>query len=142
MKTMNTQNQFKIIILEDNKLYNTILSAQLQNHIEGLALDKGYSFDIQSYTHATDCLQNLKPDIEIAIVDYYLGGSENGLGVLKIINQKCPNCKVIIMSWDDNSKTSSQTLDAGACVFVHKDNTALMKICRLVEDIINERIRS
>jgi len=130
--------QFKIIVLEDNEFYNNILTRQVKNYTEKLALAKGYSFNIDSYTNAKDCLRNLKADTDIAIVDYYLGQSINALDILKEIKNKCEHCKVIIISQYKNLKTYYQTLNEGAYHFIFKDRDALSRSCIIIEDIVNE----
>lgn len=137
----NLKKQFKIIVLEDNEFYNTILTRQIKNHTSGMELGNDFSFDIESYTNANDCLRNLKSDTDIAIVDYYLGDSKNALDILKAIKAKCNNCKVIIISQFKNIKTYYQTLNEGAYHFIFKDRNALSKSCFAVEDIINECLR-
>lgn len=137
---METNNQFKIVVLEDNDFYNQLLTRQLENYTSEIAKDKGYIFDISSYTNATDFLKNLKTDTDIAFVDYYLGDNKNGLEVLKIVKQKCPDCKVVVISRENNLKTSFQTLNEGAYTFIYKDQGALIESCVLVEEIIKDRL--
>ncbi len=134
------RKQFKIVVLEDNEFYNTILTKHLKNFINELELGKEMSFDVESYTNANDCIRNLKPDTDIAIVDYYLGDNKNALDILKTIKEKCDHCKVIIISQFKNLKTYYQTLNEGAYHFIFKDRNALSKSCLTVEDIINESI--
>ncbi|MES2567764.1 MAG: response regulator [Bacteroidota bacterium] len=136
---METNAEFKIVVLEDNDFYNSLLTRQLQNYTDEISHDKGYKFDISSYTNANDCLKNIKPDTDIAFVDYYLGDN-NGLEVLKVIKHKSPNCKVVVLSRDDNMKTSVQTLSEGAYTFIYKDRDALIESCYLVDEIIKERL--
>jgi len=136
---MNTQRPFRIIILEDNEFYNNLLTRQLKNYTDAIAMDKGYDIDIESYTNASDCIRNLKPDTDVAILDYYLGDSKNAMDILKVIKQKSPNCKVVIISQVRNIKTSFETLNEGAYTFIYKDRDALMQACMFVEDILNER---
>jgi ActR/RegA family two-component response regulator len=138
---VKTHNQFEIVVLEDNDFYNTLLTRQLQSYIGNFAADKGFEFTINSYTNPQDCLRNLKPETDIAIVDYYLGESKNALDILKVIRQKCEDCKVIIISGIKNIKTSYQTLNEGAAGFVFKDRDALNESCVLVEHIINDRLQ-
>ncbi len=138
---MKTQNQFEIVVLEDNDFYNTVLTRQLQNYVGNIALDKGFEFNIHSYTNPTDCVKNLKPETDVAIVDYYLGDSKNASDIIKVIKQKCLDCKVIIISRVKNIKTSYQTLNEGAVSFIYKDRGALIQSCMLVEDIINQRLQ-
>lgn len=137
---METHNQFKIVVLEDNDFYNNLLTRQLENYTGEIAHDKGYGFDISSFTNATDFIKNFKQDTDIAFIDYYLGESKNGMDVLKIIKQKSPGCKVVIISRENNMKTSFQTLNEGAYTFICKDQNALMESCHLVEEVINDRL--
>jgi len=137
---MKTQTQFKIVVLEDSNFYNNILMKQLQNYTSAIGADKGCSFDIQSYTNASDFLRNLSSDTDIAFVDYYLSDGKNASDILKKIKQKCDNCRVIIISQIENIKTSLETIKEGAYDFIHKDQFALTRICNLVEDLINERL--
>lgn len=139
---MEAHYQFKIVVLEDNDFYNNLLTRQLQSYTREIALDKGYRFDIYSYTNPTDCLKNITEDTDIAFVDYYLGESKNAIDVLKVLKQKCPHCKVIVISRAKNFKTSYQIFDEGAFTFIYKDQGALMESCLLVEDIIKERFQS
>ena len=134
----NLKKQFKIVVVEDNEFYNNILTRQLKNFTEGLAIDRGLSFEIDSYTNAHDFLRNLKKETDIAILDYYLGDSLNGAEILKAIKKKCEHCKVVIISQLKNIKTYYQTLNEGAYHFIHKDRNALSNSCTVVEDIINE----
>jgi DNA-binding NtrC family response regulator len=137
---MEPNSEFKIIVLEDNDFYNSLLTRQLENYTGEITLDKGYKFEISSYTNATDCLKNIKPDTDIAFVDFYLGENKNGLDVLKIIKQRSPNCKVVVISRENNMKTSFQTLNEGAYTFIYKDRDALIESCYLVDEIIKERL--
>lgn len=132
--------QFKIVVLEDNEFYNTILTRHLKNHINESEVGQEANVDIESYTNANDCVRNLKSDTDIAIVDYYLGDNKNALDILKTIKEKCDHCKVIIISQFKNLKTYYQTLNEGAYHFIFKDRNALAKSCSTVEDIINESL--
>ncbi|MDP1801770.1 MAG: response regulator [Bacteroidota bacterium] len=138
---MKTQNHFNVVVLEDNNFYNNILTHQLQNYAENIALEKHFSFDIQSYTSAGDCLRNLKAETDVAFVDYYLNES-NALDVMRKIQKRCYDCKIIILSQIKNVKTSFQTLSEGASDFISKDRNALARCCYILEEIINQRLRS
>lgn len=132
---------FKIIVLEDNEFFNTILTRRLKSYMDNITKGKEYSFDIESYTNANDCVRNLRVDTDIAIIDYYLGENKNALDILRIIKEKCNNCKVIIISQFKNIKTYYQTLNEGAYHFISKDSGALENSCYVIEDIINESLR-
>lgn len=129
---------FKIVVLEDSEFFNNILTKTLKNHAEALEAEKGYQCEIESYTNANDCLRNLKKDTDIAIIDYYLGQSMNAKDILKVIKEKCLDCKVIIISQFKNIKTYYETLNEGAYHFIYKDRNALINSCNTIEDIIND----
>ncbi|MBA2612742.1 MAG: response regulator [Bacteroidetes bacterium] len=137
---MKNQNHFNVVVLEDNDFYNRVLTHQLQNYGDTIALDKHFSFEIQSYTNSTDCLRNLKPETDIAFLDYYLNES-NALDVMKKIQKKCSDCKIIILSQIQNMRTSLQTISEGASDFISKDRNALARCCYILEEIINQRLQ-
>jgi len=134
----NLKRQFKIVVLEDNEFYNTMLTRQLKKFTDELGIERGYDFEIDSYTNAHDCIRNLKSETDIAILDYYLGESMNALEILQKIKEKCSHCKVIIISQFRNIKTYYQTLNQGAYHFIFKDGNALSNSCMVVGDIVKE----
>jgi DNA-binding NtrC family response regulator len=131
---------FKIVVLEDNEFYNSMLTRQIKGHTDEMHDELGYDFEIDSYTSSTDCMRNLKADTDIAILDYYLGESKNAMDILKVIKDKCKDCKIIIISQFKNLKTYYQTLNEGAYHFIFKDRSALEKSCTVIDDIVNERL--
>lgn len=136
------RKQFKIVVLEDNEFYNTILTRQLKNYTNEMETAKGCTFDFESYTNPGDCIRNLKPDTDIAIIDYYLGESKNAMDILKVIREKCKDCKVVIISQFKNIKTYYETLNNGAYHFIYKDRQALAKSCYVIEDIISDGLKT
>ncbi len=127
----------RIAVLDDSSFYNKLISKQIESYTHGLALDRGFEFNIESYAHSDDFLRNLKPETDIAFVDYYLGNGVNGGDIMKLIQQKCENCKIVIISQARNTKTIVETLSNGASAFIYKDNKALAKTCFFVEHFAN-----
>lgn len=134
---MEQKKEFKIAVLEDSEFYNSILTKQLEHYTSTITIEKGYKFYIQSYISSDDCLRNIKPDIDIVFLDYYLGNGVTASEVLKKIKQKCKDCKIIIISQEKTIKTAMRTISDGAIEFIYKDVYALPKSCFIVEDIIN-----
>jgi DNA-binding NtrC family response regulator len=135
---MKTKKNFKIAILEDSAFYNSVLTRQLRNYTDTLAIEKGYHFDIHSYTTTTDYLRNLEPDTDIAFVDYYLGQGVTAKEIMQEIKKKCDHCEVVVLSQERSVKTAHQTISDGAFEFIYKDIYALPKSCFAVENIINK----
>ena len=137
---MKTPNHFNVIVLEDSDFYNSILTRQLQTYTDSIAADKSFSYDIHSYTNTGDCIRNLKPETDIAFLDYYLNDG-NALDVMKKIKQRCIDCKIIILSQIKTIRISVQTLNEGASDFISKDRYTLARCCYILEEIINQRLR-
>lgn len=127
-------------MLEDSSFYNNILTRQLERYTKAIGEDKNVEFQIQGYTSPTDFLRNMKEDIDIAFVDYYLGNGVTGAQILKQVRKIAKNCKVIIISQSESVKASLLTLKEGAKDFIHKDRDALLKSCLIVEEVLNEKL--
>lgn len=133
------KNILKIAILDDSDFYNRIITKQLESYTKGLSLEKNFEFNIESYAHADDFIRNLKDDIDIAFVDYYLGSGVTGFDVLQLIKKKCNDCKVVIISQARNELTTIKTLSNGAAGFIFKDKNALANTCFFVEHEVNKK---
>jgi DNA-binding NtrC family response regulator len=138
---MEDQKQlFRIVVVEDSEFFNNLLTRQLQNYVDTLALDNNCRFEIQSYTSAADALRNLNEDTDIAFVDYYLGNGFTADDVLDKFKQKCRNCKVVVISQVRNMKTSIMSISKGAIDFIFKDINALPRACFIVEDLVDQKL--
>lgn len=137
---MNAKKKFNIVILEDSEFYNQLLTRQLENYTDALALDHNCKFEIQSYTRANDCLKNLRPDTHVAFVDFHLG-SVTALDLIGEIKNKCYGCKIIVMSLQRNIKTAFETINEGAAEFIHKDVYAMARSCFIIEDLVEESLK-
>jgi len=133
---------FKIVVVEDNSFYNNVLTRQLKNYTDAIAQDKDVEFEIQSYTSAADFVRNLKEDIDVVFLDYYLGNGVNGLYIIKQIKKLCKDCKIIIISQSQSLNAGVLTLNEGAHDYIYKDKNALSKSCLIMEEIVNEKLRS
>lgn len=131
---------FRIVVLEDSEFFNSLLTKQLEDYTNMLALERNCIFEIQSYTSPNDCIRNLKNNIDIAFVDYYLGNGVTGFDMLKKIREKCKDCKVVIISQVKNIKTKAISITDGVLDFVFKDVNALPKSCFIVEEIVESKI--
>lgn len=132
---------FKIMILEDNGFYNNMLMKYLSNYTEGIAFDHHIEIEITSFTNYEDFLRNLKPDLDVSFVDFYLGNGKTGIDIIKEIKKVSNECKIIIISQSLGVSASLLTLNEGATDFIYKDKNAFSKSCYLVEDIINDKLR-
>lgn len=139
---MENRQHFKIVIVEDNDFYNRIISRYLKNYIDNLALAKGFSFDLKSYTSFDDFARNFTSDTAVVLSDYYLNDGYNALHVLEQVRKLDASAKVIVFSQLQNMFTSIYPLLEGACEFIHKDKKALEKSAYVIEEILNEQLKN
>lgn len=138
---MKKQPHFKIIILEDNSFYNKLVKKHIDNYIGTIALAKGFSFDIYSFTSFSEWERNFNPDVDIIITDYYLDHGFNAINLLRELNKRKARSKVVVISQTRSLSTSIASLLEGACEFIHKDVNALAKSGLVVEALINEQLK-
>lgn len=133
---------FKIVVLEDNDFYNKLITNHIKNYINNIALIKGFTFEISSFTSFKDCILNFSDDTNIIISDYYLNDGYNAMHLLEHIRNKNSNCQIVILSQTQSIKTAISTLLEGACEFIHKDKKALANSGLVVEEIIAQQLKN
>jgi FixJ family two-component response regulator len=134
--------KFKIAILEDNLFYNRLLKKQLEDYFENLGVINNTAFSVKSFTSTNDFVENLSPNTDVALLDFYLQDGETALKVMEKIRGKAENCKVIIISGVKNIHSYYKTFWMGAVDFISKDRTAPLRSCRLIEAIYNDKIKA
>lgn len=138
---MKHQPHFKIVVLEDNDFYNKLMTQHLKNYIGRVALIKGFTFDISSFTSYIDCVRNFTKDTNIIISDYYLNDGYNATNIIDLVKKRASKCKVIVLSHINNINTTIYSLLEGACEFIFKDKQALEKSGYIVEEIIAQNLK-
>ena len=141
IKLMLTKNQkVRIAIVEDNELYNHLLTTGLKNHLTSIPVNGILEVEICSYTNAKTALTEIDETFDIVFLDYYLGDSVTGLDILKKVKQLNPACKVIIVSQIKSSKTQ-EVLNEGADDFIYKDPVAIRTSCYKAANIIYQKFQ-
>jgi len=86
-------------------------------------------------TSLADAASRLLP--EVAVIDLSLA-REQGLGWLRVIRERCPNLKIIVLSVHDEQSVRRAAMDAGADAFVLKRAIAT-DLLAAVEDVRGDR---
>lgn len=128
-----SNHSFEIVVIEDNKLTNMILSKTLDSTINTIYKLKKFPIKFSSFQNGGDFLAYLESkeiwnSKLIVFSDYYLEEKMNGGEILKNINQKDIDATVIIMSDTTNKQTSVETINMGAHCFLPK-NTKTPSVC-------------
>jgi two-component system OmpR family response regulator len=119
-------NQNKIFIVEDNFLYSYVLEETLKEH---------GNFKITTFASAEECIEMLDNNPQIIILDYNLENGMNGLDAFKIIHQKKPKIKVIVLSAQKDVQIAADLLKKGVFDYIEKkDNEKAMS--RLLNSIL------
>ncbi|MFD2602745.1 response regulator [Flavobacterium suzhouense] len=124
---METQNQFKFFIVDDDVFCANVYEQYLTT--------LGYK-DITAYSNGTDCLNNLHLNPDIIFLDHNMEDI-TGFEVLKKIKRYNPNIYVVMISGQENMKTAIDALKYGAFDYVIKGKD----VCEKIGEVINKIIR-
>jgi DNA-binding response OmpR family regulator len=137
---MNTQKTFRILIVEDNDLFNELLTAQLKWFAGEVAYYKNVKLEIKSYLSVEQCLSEMKDEADIAFVDYYLGNGKTAMDIIGKIKEQNLDCKIFILS--QVKEVQDHVALLRAVDFLYKDNYSVPRICFITEEILKEKIRT
>lgn len=122
--------QKKIFVVDDDKLFCTMLSDHLEEQEK---------YTVSSFGTGEECLENLAEKPDAIILDYYLDskvpGAKNGLEILQIIHKKAPDIKVIMLSSQEHYGVALQTIASGAVYYVIKDLKSFNEIDSILEEL-------
>ncbi|HTA83961.1 MAG TPA: response regulator [Bacteroidia bacterium] len=125
---MEASEKIKIFIVDDDAMFTDSLKHSLS----------GKRRKIHSFSNGEECIGNLHEDPHIIVLDYVLNDSMNGLQVLNQIRHDKPETRVIMLSGIDNTNIVNDTLKYGACDFIEKDETALLRLKKEINEICDE----
>lgn len=118
----------RVVILDDHAIVQLGIASYLteNNSIELVA----------SFAKSRDLIRWLESNrADVVLLDYTLGPDEiDGLDLVKLINTRFPDCRMLMMSSSDSSATVNMTMRAGALGFFGKseDLGELARAIRLV----------
>lgn len=94
-------------------------------------------FEVRSYFSGEDCIKNLDQNPELIVLDYYMGGEDEGamtgLDTLKKINELKASIPVIILSREKDTETINEFIKEGAMKYVIKDNYFIDTLIETIE---------
>lgn len=116
-----------IYVVEDNKIYNRIVSEHLKKN--------GFS-NIKSFESGKECLKSLVKGKypEIVLQDYTLGDM-TGLEVLRKVKSVQPQTEFVFLTANESMEVAVNTIKYGAYDYIIKDEVALEKMINKVNKI-------
>lgn len=133
-------NLIKIVCIEDDAYFSQLIQRGLQAYLRPVAEDRGFTYEVRSYTDPMDFIRNLEPDTDIILTDYYLGGGITGALLLKKIRRLCPDCYVILVSSTRDEGIIGRVLEKGADEFIPKNRHVLDRVNLVVEAMVENRL--
>lgn len=110
---MKTQHQIRIILADDHQLFRDGINSLLSD-----AGDVDVVAAVSSGRELLESLENIK--VDVAIVDIAMTGM-TGIEATRIINEKFPNVKVLILSMHNSEEFVQNAIQAGAQGYLPKD---------------------
>ena len=124
MANLNNKIPYNIFIVEDNKLYAQVLKKQLVND----------QYHVKVFYNGKDCITSLDEEPDVITLDYTLPDM-TGHKVLKEIQQKLPNCHVIIISAQESINTAIELMKNGAYDYIMKAPDTREKLSNIIKNI-------
>lgn len=124
---MNTKNQIRIFIVDDNKVFTIALEADIIAAFADIPI-KVYPFET-----GEACMRKFKEvNPQVVILDYHLNSkdenAEDGIKVLDEIKKINNETYVILLTYDDNIDIALRSFKHGASDYIVKSDTQLRKI--------------
>lgn len=118
---------FRIFVVEDDEWYNRLL-------VHNLSLNPDY--EVEAFTNAADCLNNLHKAPALITVDYRLPDMK-GLELLKKIREYNPDINVVLISEQDDIEVVVELLKHGAYDYIVKSRDIRERLLNTVNNIRN-----
>lgn len=133
---MSTTKSFKVFIVDDDPMFNTMLQDYLSEH------NKNY--ELHEFLSGEECINNLSLEPDAIVLDYYLDNvdkkAKNGLEILKKIKDKEPELPVVMLSGQEKYGVAAQTIMQGAIHYIMKDNNAFEETHKMLQSLLTEKV--
>jgi DNA-binding NarL/FixJ family response regulator len=95
-------------------------------------------YDVKSYFSGEECIENLKLEPNLIVLDYILGENDSevmsGLDTLKKINEQNNKIPVIILSREKNESLIKKFIEYGAKRYVIKDDFFIDTLIETIDE--------
>jgi response regulator of citrate/malate metabolism len=128
----------RIQILDDNPFYAKFLEKQIGLYIKEHFEKHAQMISVSSQTSISDFLDAIPAEGSLVVLDYYLENGIKGVELLQQIRERSAECRVIIMTTENNLEALADVLDTNIAGFVFKDE----KTISLMHPIIEKELQS
>ena len=129
---MYTKKDLSVFLIDDSP----VLIEMLRDFI----LQKHPDAQISLYYTGEDALKETFKNPDIIILDYFLDGvradAMNGIQVLKKLKEELPDTPVVMLSSQDKTEVSANTIRFGAYDYILKNDSAFDKIEIILKNLM------
>lgn len=127
-----SEEKIKIFLVDDDAVYLKLLEIEFLQNAD---------FDIETYATGELCIENLKNNPDIIILDYYLDGIDknamDGIKTLDQIKAINPEIIVIMLSCQDSIDIAVTCMHHKAYDYVMKSETAFLRLQKNITNIFS-----
>ncbi len=137
------RKNFRILIVEDDLYFNKIIYKHLQNLCNPTNYPKT-DFDLVPCFSSEELKEELEKGADVILLDHYIddgindGSEQTGVQLMDLIRKKCPRCRVVVVSGQEEMATTAEFFKKGAIEYVQKDDHVAERIWSIVEDILRQ----
>jgi DNA-binding NarL/FixJ family response regulator len=108
----------RVFLVEDDEIFAFLVENKLS---------KVLGIDLSTFQIGQDCIEELGSKPDVVFLDYSLPAM-NGLDVLRLIKDRSPETRVVMLSGLEWQQVVDECLEAGAEDFIQKDSAVASKV--------------
>jgi DNA-binding NtrC family response regulator len=120
-------NDSHVFIVEDNDMHSLMMD---------YLLSKETTAHIKKFSSGEECIENLKLNPDVVILDYGLPGI-NGMQTLKAIKEHDPEIPVIVITGNKDKEVARSFFNAGVYDYIEKEEDAFEQVSKVTDSILN-----
>lgn len=132
---MYTSKNLSVFVIDDSTSFATMIKDFIQMKHPGA--------EVLIYKTGEEAFPELYRNPDIVILDYYLDSEKpdalNGIQVLKKIKEDLPEVPVVMVSSQDKTEVSANTIKFGAYDYILKNDSTFDKIEIILNNIISKQ---
>jgi DNA-binding NtrC family response regulator len=127
-------DKIKLFLVDDDAVFLKLLEIEFLEHGD---------FEIETYPTGELCIENLRHNPNVIVLDYYLDGVDrdaiNGIDTLDQVKAFNPEIPVIMLSSQDKIDVAINCMHHHAFDYVVKSETAFMRLKKIITTILETK---
>ena len=126
------KDKIKLFLVDDDVVFLKMLEIEFLQHAD---------FAIETYPTGEKCMENLKHNPDVIILDYLLDGIDktamNGIQTLDKVKAFNPDIPVVMLSSQDKIEVAIDCMHHRAFDYVVKSETAFLRLQKIITTILS-----